>query len=109
MGHQSEWIGYAASLAVLATFLMPTMYLLRLAAIMSDCLFIAYRYEASVHPVLILHLVLLPVNIARLIESRSNFGMAARSASWRLPGGRGPAGNDASQAAPAPFRVRIGR
>jgi hypothetical protein len=40
----TDWLGYAASLAVLATFLMRTMRLLRVVAILSNILFVAYGY-----------------------------------------------------------------
>jgi hypothetical protein len=59
-------LGFAASLAVLASFLMQTMLPLRLVAIGSNVLFIAYGYCAHLPPVLCLHIALLPINIARL-------------------------------------------
>jgi hypothetical protein len=62
----SDLIGYAASLAVLASFTMRSMVPLRLAAILSNILFISFGYIAHIHPVLLLHTVLLPINIARL-------------------------------------------
>jgi hypothetical protein len=60
-------LGYAASIAVLATFLMPTMLPLRLVAILSNILFLLYGYFAHISPVLFLHATLLPINVARLI------------------------------------------
>jgi hypothetical protein len=62
----TEMLGYAASAAVFATFLMRTMFPLRLVAIASNLLFISYAYLANIHPVLVLHTVLLPINILRL-------------------------------------------
>ncbi len=62
-------IGYLASAAVLATFCMRDMAALRATAIASNVAFIAYGALAAVHPVLLLHLVLLPINIQRLLES----------------------------------------
>lgn len=59
-------LGYAASCAVLATFLMRTMVPLRLAAILSNVLFAAFGYVQHIYPVLILHAILLPVNLWRL-------------------------------------------
>jgi len=89
----SNLLGYAASLAVLASFLMRSMVPLRLAAILSNVLFISFGYIAHIHPVLLLHTALLPINIARL------------SAYWR-----GCASRKASQirsiAAPASDRIR---
>ena len=64
----SDVVGYAASLAVLATFLMRSMVPLRLIAILSNLLFVSYGYLAHIHPVLVLHAVLLPINIARLVS-----------------------------------------
>jgi hypothetical protein len=61
-----NFLGFAASLAVLATFLMRTMSLLRAIAIGSNILFIAYGYCTHLLPVLCLHIALLPINIARL-------------------------------------------
>jgi hypothetical protein len=63
-------IGYAAALAVLASFLMRSMVPLRLVAILSNILFLSYGYIAQIHPVLLLHTALLPINIARLATHR---------------------------------------
>jgi hypothetical protein len=63
-------VGYAAATAVLATFLMRTMPLLRLVAILSNILFIIYGYSAHIPPVLLLHLALLPINVTRLVGLR---------------------------------------
>jgi len=51
---------------VFVTFYMKTMVPLRIAGIVSNFLFIGYGYAVGAHPVLILHLVLLPLNIVRL-------------------------------------------
>ncbi|MEO8250250.1 MAG: hypothetical protein ABI589_12855 [Burkholderiales bacterium] len=64
-----ESIGYLASLLVLATFCMRDMAALRLLAIASNAAFIAYGALADVRPVLLLHLVLLPVNLVRLAQA----------------------------------------
>jgi len=63
---RAELIGYAAAVCVFVTFYMKTMVPLRIAGIVSNVLFIAYAYELLAYPVLILHLVLLPLNIIRL-------------------------------------------
>lgn len=63
-------LGYAASIAVLATFLMPTMLPLRLVAILSNILFMLYGYSAHIPPVLFLHATLLPINVMRLMKLR---------------------------------------
>jgi hypothetical protein len=62
----SDLVGYAAASAVLASFLMRSMVPLRLVAILSNILFLTYGYLAHIHPVLLLHAALLPINIARL-------------------------------------------
>lgn len=72
MGYVSSvsWVdaaGYLASILVFATFCMRTMLPLRLVAIGSNLLFIVYGYMGGVYPVLLLHLVLLPMNVWRAI------------------------------------------
>lgn len=62
----AELLGYAAAACVFVTFYMKTMVPLRVAGIVSNFLFIAYGYDLNAYPVLILHLVLLPLNILRL-------------------------------------------
>lgn len=59
-------IGYAAAACVFLTFYMKTMIPLRVAGIVSNVFFITYGYLALAYPVLVLHLVLLPLNAMRL-------------------------------------------
>jgi hypothetical protein len=66
----TDLLGYAASAMVLATFCMSSMLCLRLVAIGSNVLFILFGFAAHIHPVLLLHVVLLPVNVARLVQIR---------------------------------------
>jgi CRP/FNR family transcriptional regulator, cyclic AMP receptor protein len=61
-----EPVGYLASALVLATFSMRDMVALRCLAIASNLAFIAYGVLADLGPVLVLHLLLLPVNVVRL-------------------------------------------
>ena len=66
-----EWvdaIGYLASILVFATFCMRTMIALRVAAIGSNICFIVFGVVAHVYPVLLLHVVLLPLNVVRALE-----------------------------------------
>jgi len=63
-----ELIGYAAALAVAATYSMKTMIPLRTVGIVSNVLFILYGAMTLAVPILILHLVLLPLNSVRLYE-----------------------------------------
>lgn len=59
-------IGYLASALVLAAFCMRNMAALRWTAVASNLAFIAYGALADVGPVLVLHLLLLPINLLRL-------------------------------------------
>ena len=61
-------LGYAASASVLATFCMSAMVPLRAAAICSNLLFGTYGALDHIYPVLVLHVILLPVNIVQLIQ-----------------------------------------
>jgi len=61
--------GYVASALVLFTFVAKDMRLLRTLAIFSNLAFITYGTIEWLPPVLFLHLVLLPLNIARLREA----------------------------------------
>jgi hypothetical protein len=63
-----EIIGYAASASVLLTFCMGTMLPLRAVAISSNVLFATYGLLAHIYPVLVLHVILFPVNVARLLQ-----------------------------------------
>jgi CRP/FNR family cyclic AMP-dependent transcriptional regulator len=66
-----RWVdaaGYIASVLVFATFCMRTMIALRVAAIGSNICFIGFGLAARVYPVLLLHVVLLPLNTLRTLE-----------------------------------------
>jgi hypothetical protein len=62
-------MGYAASAAVLGTFLMRRMVPLRMLAIVSNVLFVIYGFAEHIYPVLCLHIALLPINAHRLVAS----------------------------------------
>ncbi len=64
----SSYIGYLASALVLCTFLTRTMMPLRMVALGSNVAFITYGALLHLYPVLVLHIVLLPVNAWRLRE-----------------------------------------
>jgi CRP/FNR family transcriptional regulator, cyclic AMP receptor protein len=64
-----DLLGYTASASVLLTFCMSTMVPLRIIAICSNVLFAAFGALAHIYPVLVLHIVLLPVNIGRLTQA----------------------------------------
>jgi CRP/FNR family transcriptional regulator, cyclic AMP receptor protein len=83
-----SWVeinGYAASAAVLATFLMSTMIPLRSAALVSNVLFMSYGYFDNLLPVLILHAVLFPVNLRRLIQCRRLVDDIRKAQSEEIP------------------------
>ena len=63
-----DGIGYLASLLVLLTFCMNTMMTLRAVAICCNLAFVIYGVAANVYPVLLLHLILLPLNALHLIN-----------------------------------------
>ena len=65
-----DLLGYLASLSVLATFCMHTMVPLRVLALGSNVLFSTYGFIGHLYPVLILHAVLFPINLYRLIQIR---------------------------------------
>lgn len=80
-----EAVGYLASALVLATFCMRDMVALRCLAIASNLAFIAYGALADLGPVLLLHLLLLPVNVLRLAGWRSTTSAAAARGSTPDP------------------------
>jgi CRP/FNR family transcriptional regulator, cyclic AMP receptor protein len=64
----AEMAGYLAAFLVFLTFYMKTMVPLRVIGICSNCVFITYAYLGGLYPVLILHVILLPLNSLRLRE-----------------------------------------
>jgi hypothetical protein len=65
----SDLLGYAAAGLVLLTFLAHSMQTLRAIAIASNVLFIGYALLAGLPPVLLLHVLLLPLNAWRLWQA----------------------------------------
>jgi len=65
-----DFVGYLAALTVLATFCMDAIVPLRGLAIASNVLFILYGIAGQLYPVLLLHAVLLPVNIVKIVRLR---------------------------------------
>ena len=68
-----DGLGFLAAGLVLLTFCMKRLVPLRAKAITSNLAFILYGYRAGIQPVLMLHLVLLPVNLIRLLQALSYF------------------------------------
>jgi CRP/FNR family transcriptional regulator, cyclic AMP receptor protein len=60
------WFGYTAAVATLTTFSMRTMIPLRVTGICANLLNIIYGFFGGFYPVLILHVILLPLNVVRL-------------------------------------------
>ena len=106
-----EPIGYLASLLVLATFSMRDMVSLRVVAIASNIAFIAYGALAEISPVLLLHVVLLPVNMLRLAESVRSVLRCRVEAANGAPSHRTcsapPLTDDAEPAVASPLLSRI--
>ncbi|MGE3869850.1 MAG: Crp/Fnr family transcriptional regulator, partial [Pseudorhodoplanes sp.] len=63
-----ELIGYAAVVVNIGVYLMRTMIPLRIFAVATNVLFIAYAFFAGVYPTLLLNCILLPLNAFRLME-----------------------------------------
>ena len=72
----TDLIGYLASSLVLAAFCMRNMVALRGLAMASNLAFIFYGAMAELGPVLVLHLLLLPINALRLIHWRAAISTA---------------------------------
>ena len=77
----ADGVGFIAALFTLLTFIQSGMVPMRLAAIGANLSFIAFGVLAACQPVLVLHVVLLPVNVFRLWTSLSLAGWAARQPS----------------------------
>lgn len=69
MSVETDLLGYAAAVAVLVTFALREMFALRFMAIVSNVLFVCYAYRAGLAPILVLHILLLPLNVLRLRQS----------------------------------------
>jgi len=88
-----DLLGYLAATLVFATFCMKTMPTLRIIAVVSNIVFLAYGVAADLMPVVVLHGALLPLNIARLADMRQAVRRAEEAArepadgdfSWLLP------------------------
>ena len=64
----ADWLGYVAAMLVFCSFYARTIVALRLVAITSNMAFIGYAVAKGLYPVLILHIVLLPLNCVRLVQ-----------------------------------------
>jgi hypothetical protein len=66
-----DLLGFAAAVAVLAGFCMNSIRHLRMAALASNVLFVLYGVLAHIYPVVILHIILLPINLRKLHRIKS--------------------------------------
>lgn len=79
----TDWpdtIGYVAAALVLTTFYMRSMVALRVFGMTSNIAFVAYGIQADLLPIILLHVVLLPLNLVRLGEAVMNSGRAPQDA-----------------------------
>ena len=83
---ETDAIGYLAATLVLTTFWMRSMSSLRYVAIASNLAFITYGYIGDLMPVLLLHILLLPVNALRLVELGSG-RRASPGKAWNVRNG----------------------
>ena len=65
----TEGMGWAAAALVFSSFYLRTMVSLRAVAACSNVAFIAYALSVSAIPILVLHLLLLPLNVFRLAQN----------------------------------------
>src|SRR4051812_39155805 len=63
-----ELLGYLGGVLVFSTFYLKTMIPLRVVAIGSNVVYIAYSAMSGLVPILLLHALLMPLNIWRLIQ-----------------------------------------
>ena len=76
-------LGWVASILTLITFAQTSMVPLRITAILANVFFIAYGAIGHFLPVLTLHVVLLPLNSARLAAQLHGFAAWPASAACR--------------------------
>lgn len=105
----TELLGYAAAGLVVATFSARSITALRVLAIASNVLFIAYATGAHLPPILILHALLLPINLLRLWQALAERRRAGAPPKSSTPRRKPPVGfeppdrrtNASSRARPA--------
>ncbi len=71
---QAELMGYVAAASMLLTFSMSNKVMLRLCAIIANIFFISYGIGATLVPVVMLHMILLPINVGHLSRALHNQG-----------------------------------
>jgi ABC-type glycerol-3-phosphate transport system permease component len=68
-------MGYVAASLVLATFCAKRMVSLRALAISSNVAFITYGLAAQLWPIVMLHVIMLPLNVSRLRDALASLGL----------------------------------
>lgn len=68
MEYAIDIVGYIASILVFATFYVKKILTLRYIAMGSNVAFIFYGFQGGLYPIFILHSLLLPLNIYRIIQ-----------------------------------------
>ncbi len=76
---ESSMIGFAAAVLTLLAFAQKRMLPMRFLAIGANISFIGYGFLNELYPVLVLHIVLLPINAVRLAGDLPRRGGALQS------------------------------
>lgn len=79
-----ELLGWGAGALVLTSFYLKTMIPLRSVAIASNVAFAGYGLMAGALPIVVLHCVLLPLNVVRLLQMRSLIRRVKRASRGNL-------------------------
>jgi hypothetical protein len=69
----TEMMGYTASALVLMTFCFSNPMWLRAFALLSNAAFIVFGYLDAIHPIMFLHMILVPINgyhLSKLLRPR---------------------------------------
>ena len=72
-------VGWIAAALVVGAFYLKTMVSLRCVAIASNVAFIGYGLMAGMPPIVVLHLLLLPLNVLRLQQVQSRIRRVRRA------------------------------
>jgi CRP/FNR family transcriptional regulator, cyclic AMP receptor protein len=67
----TQLMGWCAAALVLTSFYLKTMIPLRMVAMVSNAVFIAYGLQVGATPIVVLHALLFPLNAVRLFQMRA--------------------------------------
>lgn len=106
--NSNDLLGWVAAAATLATFYCQGMVRLRSLALVSNVCFIGFALSQAIWPVLVLHLLLLPLNVVRLLQARRASHAAATivSTTAAATAAAGTAARRVTPPVPAPARPR---